>query len=291
MLHSGRALLYVVSEPADAVNLKQLALAAGADLQMPVEFSPTSANNLRRDLFLVDVRRDRPPFSIFGDGLVEQISPLRFSGGLASRRLGQGSADDILAVYSDRSAALVLSSCGAGMLAVLNVDLNNSNLPSSPAFVPLIGELVEQLTTPRTQHPTVASGEPSVIYFPPEAGDPAGLRVIGPGGNKQNDASEITSDQLGVMWRTSAVGLPGVWRVDRGGRTVFAAASVIPAEESDLSSLDADVLTKRIAGGRKIEYRGSHEPNNATDDTWTWLAAACLAIMLVELVALRTFRV
>src|SRR5256885_568479 len=73
------------------------------------------------------------------------ISPLRFGGGLNSRRLEGGLADDILASYSNRSAGLVVTACGGGTLAVFNADLNVSNLPKSPAFVPLLAELTNRM--------------------------------------------------------------------------------------------------------------------------------------------------
>ena len=38
LLRRGRGILYVAAEASDAVNLKAIAGAAGADLKMPVEF-------------------------------------------------------------------------------------------------------------------------------------------------------------------------------------------------------------------------------------------------------------
>src|SRR5207249_3853929 len=116
-LRRGRGVFYVAAEPTDATNLKLLADAAGSELQLPVEFTPPPAGQRRRDLFLAEVRRDQPPFSVFGDGLASVTGSLRFAGGLSSRRLEGALADDVLAAYSDRSACLVVSACGGGTLA------------------------------------------------------------------------------------------------------------------------------------------------------------------------------
>src|SRR5207253_56465 len=110
---------------------KLLADAAGSDLQMPVEFAPPSAGQLRRNLFLTEVDRQRPPFDVFGDEAGAVLDPLRFSGGLASRKRENGLADDVIAKFSDGSAGLVITACGAGAVAVLNADLGTSNLPGS----------------------------------------------------------------------------------------------------------------------------------------------------------------
>ena len=50
-------------ELVDATNLKRLCEVAGSGLQMPVEFTPPPAGQVRRDLFLTSVRRDSPPFA------------------------------------------------------------------------------------------------------------------------------------------------------------------------------------------------------------------------------------
>ncbi len=185
LLHRGRPILYVAGELIDATNLKRLCEAAGSGLQMPVEFTPPPAGQVRRDLFLTSVRRDSPPFDVFGDSLTSTIGRLRFAGGLSSRRLETGVDADVLAGYNDGSAGMVLSSSDAGGLAVINADLAASNLPKTSAFVPLLAELVEQMLDRRRAADSAVCGEPLVALCPAEAGMAAGLRIRGPqnGGN------------------------------------------------------------------------------------------------------------
>src|SRR5207253_468431 len=107
---------------------------------------------------LANIRQDAPPFAVFADS-TGWADGLRFGGGLATQRRDDGLADDVLAGFGDRSAFLVMTACGDGMLAVLNADLGASNLPSSPAFVPLIGELSSRLLGRPRSSDAVPCGE------------------------------------------------------------------------------------------------------------------------------------
>jgi hypothetical protein len=272
----------------DAANLKLLAGAAGSELQMPVEFVPPPGGQRRRDLFLTGVSRDQPPFSLFGDSLAAVTGTLRFSGGLASRRLEGALADDILATYSDRSACLVISPCGAGALAVLNLDLEASNLPASPAFVPLVGELMGRLLGRQRFGEGPACGEPLAVHLPPAAGPVAGLKVIGP--EPAEDPGRLVEESGGVLWHQQALGKPGVYQVKRGNDTVFAVAAAVPPEEGDLRPLDPDVLRDRLAGGRAVHFHAAAREGEGRHDLWTWMAVACVACLFGEILALKLFR-
>jgi hypothetical protein len=287
-LRRGRGILYVTADNEDATNLKRLTEGAGAELQMPVEFAPPSATQRRRGLFLTEVRREQVPFRVFGDGLAGLTGTLRFSGGLASRRLEGALADDILATYNDRSTCLVVTACGAGTLAVLNVDLSASNLPGSPAFVPLIGELMGRLLGAQRVAEAVPCGEPLALSLPPAAGPAAGLSVTGPASGV---LGQLVEEGGGIHWRSPAAEAPGVYEVKRGDRVVFAAAVAVPPEESDLRSLDPQVFQGRLAGGRRIYYRAAAGEGERHDDLWVWLAVACIGCMLGEVLMLKAFHV
>ncbi len=296
LVRRGRAMLYVASDPVDAVNLRQLTDALGQSMQMPVEFSPPPSGNARHDLFLTQARREQAPFSVYGDGVDRVLAGLRFSGGLASRRLDRGIEDDILAGFNDQSAALVVTAAGAGTLAVLNADLGNSNLgsPSSEAakvFPVMIHELVERMLGQSQRNPAVLCGEAALVPLPPEAGAMAGLRILGPPGVEENQLGQLIDSASGAMWRTSPSAPPGVYQVERDGATVFALALELSPEESDLRAIDPEVITGRLAGGRHVQFHAGTHGQDTRDDLWTWLAVACIGCMLCELTALRIFRV
>lgn len=289
LMRRGRSILYATAEAIDATNLKLIADAAGSDLQMPTEFVPPASGQPRRGLFLVEVRRGSAPFRVFGDEVSAAIEPLRFTRGLDSRQRENGLLDDVMAAYSDRTACLVVSACGAGSLAVFNIDLADSTLPQSPAFVPMVGELAGYLLGQRKAAASFACGEPVAVYLPPDAGVAAQLRLVGPE-TQVNDLGELVEESTGVLWRWPAAGEPGVYRAMAGNRPVLALATSIPAEESDLRSLERTVVTDRLAGGRKVHYRSAIVGQDVHDDLWTTLAVACVVFMLVELAALRMFR-
>lgn len=288
-LRHGRGVLYAACEDADAINLRALADAAGSDLQLPVEFMPVSRSQRRADLFLADTSRDQAPFRVFGDELPAVIGPLRFAGGLATRRLPTGLADDILASFNDQSACLVCTMCGMGTLAVLNADLEASNLPRSPAFVPLLAELVGRMHGSDAGR-SVPCGEPMVARLPAEAGAPSGLELLASAGPEITDLGDLAEDGTGVLWQWRSPGAPGVYQVQRGPDVVYALAAAVPAEESDLRPLAAGVLKDRLAGGRNVYYRGPDSDKDGREDAWPWFAVACMLCLLAEVVALRVFR-
>jgi hypothetical protein len=200
---------------------------------------------------------------------------------------------DILATYSDGSAGIVLSSCDAGALAVVNADLAASNLPKTSVFVPLLAELIEQMRDRHRAAETAYCGEPMVVQLPAEAGGAAGLRILGPGDAAADAAGrygELADEAVGAVWRWAAPAAPGVYRVERDGATVFAMAVDIPAEESRLDSLPPEVLTSRLAAGRPAVYRGMIDEGQRRDDSWKWFATACVACILGEISALLVFR-
>lgn len=288
LMTRGRSVFYVASEPADATNLKLLAEAGGTALRMPVEFTPADTGR-RRDLFLAEVRSNDPPWNVFGDELPAATGPLRFSGGLGSRRIEGGLEDDVLATYSDRSVCLMVTACGAGWLAVLNAELGDSNLPASPVFVPLVGELVEQLLEQRGGEQPMQCGEPFAVYLPPEAQSVEGLQIVGPAAGTA-EVGELVEESLGVFWRAGAAGAPGVYSVKRDNETIYAAAATLAPQESDLRPLEGSILNQRLAGGHQVYYRSATGSEGRVDDLWTWFAAACVLCMLVEVTALKGFR-
>ncbi len=298
----GKALIYAASEAADAGNLKLITDVAGASMHMPIEFVPPAGGHgmlARAALRLTDVREKEPPFSVFGDGVGAIVAQLRFAGGLASRNLNGGIMDDVLARLSDGSAFLVATNCGAGVLAVLNTDLAASNLPSSGAFVPLVGELVSVVRGHRAARGADSAapcGATLAQYLPAEVGAAAGLRVLADNGDAA-ELGELREDGTGVLWSWRAAGKPGTYSVvstvGSADQRVFAVATAVPAAESDLRSMLASELQARARGGaspRQVEYEEAGGTSEAKDRAWTWFAIACAACMMAELIALKALR-
>jgi hypothetical protein len=290
MLKRGRGMLYVGAESVDAANLKLLADAVGPALTLPVEFAPVPIGQERRNLFLGQVQRDAPLFAMFGDQLASLTGPLRFSGGLISRQQAGGLTDDVLATYSDGSACLVVTSGQGAPLAVLNVDLEQTNLPTSPLFVPLVGEIARRLLSGKQSGREQPSGEPLSVALPGKVDRADELAIEGPT-NTGVELGQLMQEPLGIVWHSPAAAAPGICQVKRAGQTIFALATVIPEEEADLRSLSADVFQTRLAGQRDVRFRAySADQAPERDRLWTLLAVVCIVSVLGEFVALRLFR-
>ncbi len=300
LLRRGRGVLYVAAESIDAANLKQLTEGANRRIALPVDFVPAPAGQARRNLSVAEVRRERSPFPIFGDELNVLLKPLRFSGGLDTRRREGTLDDDVLAQLSDRSALLVTASTDAGALVVLNADLGASNLPGSSMFVPLLGELTQSLLGRAQAAQETSSGEPFAASLPSDVEGIASLKIVASVGSESSPTDsgsnaaglgELTQESTGILWKSDAVGPPGVYQIMRGDDTVFALATAIPAVESDLRTLPADVFRDRLSGGREVRFTAvAGREGEERDRLWTWAAVACVVCLLAEVAALKTFR-
>lgn len=305
LLRRGRSALYVCGEMADAANLKLLADAA-PELRLPVEFFPTASpgtrgSRPRTNLRVEHFQKSEPPFSIFDEGVLSTIAALRFTAALGSRRSERGVSDEVLATYDDGSAMLVATSCGQGELAILNVDLAESRFPSSPLFVPLIHELVARLTSARRQIDRTGSGEPLMLHLPAEPESAGQLRVtrwhsdspapatdgMSAGGH---EFGELIEDSNSILWRWDAAGVPGIYCVRHRDNVVFALATALPGEESDLDPAPPAQLESQASAGRRAHYRAAADQQPRDDDQWSWLAVACVLCMLGELGILRIFK-
>jgi hypothetical protein len=287
----GKPILYVTAESQDAVNLKLLLDTLGESVRLPVEFVPPPLGQPRRDLTLVSVKRDRPPFNVFGDQLNSVLGELRFSGGLLSRRLEGRTDDDLLAMYSDGSASLVSMTTDAGALTVLNVDLHHSNLPTTGAFVPLIEELLHGLVDRRRSSASAHCGEPIFVQLPGDAGSAAVLQTF----DLQRTAAEknygeLLDEETGTVWNWRSPDRPGVYGIKRGESIVFAQAAVVPSEESDLESLDLQTLAPRLAGGHSTYYHNIADGGERRHDFWIWFVIACVLCMIGEVSTMIAFR-
>jgi len=298
LLRRGRAILYVTSELVDANNFRQLVDVLGQELQPPVELLPNQREAVRNGFAISDVQSGLRPFSVFGDSLAVLLASVRISGGLVTRRVPNSLDDDLLATLSDRSTLLFVNSVGAGNLGVLNADLSDSNLPRQQAFVPLMAELTDLLLPENDSQATAFCGEPLTRLLPPEASGLSGLSVshrstdsvLSGGDVKNSDAGQLRESGDGVLWQWTEARVPGIATIANGEQAVFSLALKSPPEESDLRSLDENVLTERLAGGRETSFRQSSRPMSSRDDSWIWFAASCVVALIGEIVALRFFR-
>ena len=294
-LKRGKGLLYVTSELVDAVNLKHLGEILGSDFQPPVELVADHDNELRRELFVRQVKSREPPFSVLGSNdAASLLTPIRFRGGLGTRATTEGLRNQVLAELSDTSALLYLSSVGAGQLAVLNTDLSRSNWAVQPSFLPVIGELIKSLLAQRGQSDQVHSGEPLVRILPAAITDSSPLKgrtLDGPEPNGSDFGQwQWVAGQSSVVWNWKEPPGAGIYSLEENAAPVWMVATSAPAGESNLSALDEEVLTKRIGGDRAVGFVTSDSDDENSDELWKWLVVGCLIGLIGEVLALRCNR-
>jgi hypothetical protein len=225
--------------------------------------------------------------------LPSYLEELRFSGGLATSPQPGSIAEEVLSRFDDQSAFLVAVESDASTFAVVNADLGQSNFPSSPMFVPMLGELVQRRLSGRANRAEpLLSGEPFSLVLPPDIEGAAGLTVSGPErAATENETGELVADSQGVVWRAPSAGVPGSYEIRREKRTLFVAPVVLAAEESDLRRIGADVFKERLAGGRSLEFHSAlDDRSQEQDNLWIWLGIGCVGCVLLELTTLAWFR-
>ena len=291
-LRRGRGILYIVSELADGVNLQAIEQQLGATMQLPVRFVPPAGRRARRGLSVFEVSRRESPFVVFGDALDSAFAGVRVGGGLGTEQTEQSLKDRILAKLSDQSAMLLMTDAGDGKIAVLNADLDQSNLAVQPPFLPLLGELIGNLLAPSSAENEADCGLPLVRLMPPSVDleDQLAVRPIGDWPESPEGYGNWEASPTGVLWQWPRPDRVGAYGVQRDGETMLAVAVTTPASESDLSTLDAGVIDSTTDGARPVGFRDARESSDDKDHWWNWLLVACVLGLVGEVVALRIFR-
>jgi len=290
----GCGLLYVASELVDAMNGDRLGQQLGAGFEPPVQLVAADQGAIRKDLFVTRLKQRQTPFRILGSEAESSFRPVRFAGGLPTRTVAEGLADQVLAELSDSSALLYLTGVDAGQVAVLNADLGASNWPTQSSFVPVLAELVKSLLS-GSGGTTAACGEPLVRLLPAQLNSEAVLTAA-PLTDQTPPATdygkwEWSSSQGALVWTWAEPTGPGIYALRQSGNVAMAVATAPPAVESDLQMLDSSLLTEQTAGGRQVGYSDPAADESDRDDLWNWLIAACLLGLIAEITALRLFRV
>ena len=295
LLRRGRPILYVAAELIDATNLKRLGEAAGSGLQMPVEFAPPPAGQVRRDLFFtVDAARQpavrrlrRQPGG--GDGPAAfcrraEFPPAGYGrgrrrAGRLQRRLGRHRA---LLVRRRRAGGDQRRSGGVEPAQDLGLRA-------------VLAELVEQMLDRHRAARRRFAASRWWRHLPRRGrrgGRPANPRA----GRRRRRGRRRPLRRTGRRGRGRGLAVGDA----RGRRASIASSatacpsspwpSTIPPEESRLEVLPPEVLTSRLAAGRTAVYHGAADEGRRRDDFWKWFAVACVVCILGETSALLCFR-
>ena len=295
LLRRGRPILYVAGELIDATNLKRLCEAAGSGLQMPVEFTPPPAGQVRRDLFLTSVRRDSPPFRVFGDSLTSIIGRLRFAGGLelaaARQRPGRRRAGHLQRRLGRHRAHLVRRR-RAGRDQRRSGGVEPAEDLGLRAAAGGIGRTDARSAVARPMRRCAASRWWPIC--PAEAGAAAGLRVVGPSGA----AADADAGRCGEL-ADEARGRGLAWAIaGTAGRLSRRARRRAGVRRGRQHSRRREPT--RSAAARRADRAGwpraarpsitaAVDEGQQRDDFWKWFAVACVVCILGEMSALVGF--
>lgn len=291
-LKRGRGLLYIASEFVDATNVAELSELLGSDFQPPVQLVPPNEQLTRKDLTIRKAQSRSGPFQVLGsNAAASSLRSVRIQGGLATQVSPNGIADDVLAELSDTSALMYMTSVAAGQIAVINADLGKSNWPVQQSFLPVISELTQSLLVGRSQSQATYPGEPLVRLLPPSLTSESILVARTVDGIPPEDGNfgkwQWTSEQGSMVWNWPNPTGPGIYALEENKQAVWMVATAAPAIESDLSSLEKQVLTERVSGSRSVGFSTVGDEDRPKDDLWKWLIVACCFGLVAEVVLLR----
>ncbi len=294
-IRRGRGLLLFMSEPADGANHSSLAGIWGQSYQSPVEWTNETRGEARRGLFVTKIQTRQLPFQVFGDSIYGGLANVKLGGGLPTVATREGLKGAVAAELSDGSAWLTITDCDAGKVAVVNCDLQKSNLVQEGIFVPIMAE-ISKLLLQRDFFELSLCGLPVVRTMPiaTSASEPFLVRAIDAISPSVQDQGkfEFSTAKRSIVWTWPESIGPGIYEVLQNDAPVFSVATTVPASEADLTCLDEASLKLQLEGfNQRVGIRNTQLSLDEEIDTWwTWLALACTGIMLLEVMILLWFR-
>lgn len=294
-IRRGRGLLMLMSEPADGSNHGSLAKLWEQSYQSPVQWTNESRGESRRGLFVAKVQTRQPPFQVFGDSIYGGLSNVKLAGGLPTVATREGLKGAVSAELSDGSAWLTITDCEAGRVAVMNCDLQKSNLIQEGIFVPIMGEICKLLLE-RDLIEKSLCGAPVVRMLPASASasEPFQVRAVDTLSPAVQDAGkfEFSTTKKSMVWTWPESVGPGLYEILQDNAPIYAVATSVPASEADLSVLDEETIKLQMEGEKqRIGVRNVRQSlEDQVDTWWTWFALGCTGIMLFEVLVLLWFR-
>jgi hypothetical protein len=95
------------------------------------------------------------------------------------------------------------------------------------------------------------------------------------------------SEQGSVIWNWAEPPGPGIYALEENNVPVWMVTTAAPGIESDLSTLEKQVLTERVSSGRRVGFSTTGDDQQPKDDLWKWMVVACLCGLVAEVVLLR----
>jgi len=164
---------------------------------------------------------------------------------------GENDAVRVLARLDDGEPLLVERQVGEGKVLLLgtSVHVDWTNLPLKKIFLPLVANLVFELSgAERARHDTLA-GSPLVLPLEDAAG-PVGVEILPPTGEtirRTTEEDESASDDVFRYTDTHQIGIYLIRRLDTVPPAQIAYSVNVDPEEADPETIDREELQKRFA--------------------------------------------
>lgn len=247
----------------------------------------TEAVQLQRgeSVRMTAVKSSHPVFEVFNEG--GRLPSARVYG---YQRAEPRAGASVLASFEDGSPALVESGTGAGRVLMYNSSLGMawSDLPLSPAYLPLVQQMVRYLGE-REVNAWHRLGQAFVVAKGAEGAPPA---VDAPSGERLKSGGASKDGELLLTGRE-----PGFYRLRYAAGHDFAAVNV-DGREGDFAKLNQDEFLAAFTGGDPAATRAadatgreSGEEIEARQRAWWPLLLVALLLLAAESVLARRTKV
>jgi len=286
-LMDGGNIVYFCDGKRDAENLALIDKAAGSDVVPLVLSAKRSSANIESGAQQILHGDFRSKFlRLFRGSERPNLALLQFYEYYSATANRKG---NVLLTYADGSPAMAVSHIGMGTLLVCNFSANElaSNFARQRIFPAWIQDLVKVLDSEETPDKAAETGDE--IHTEVWESDLKSGSVISPGGKMILTTRELDHGRYRVSFMAEQ---QGVYRLAEE-QTPYAFAVNVPADESDLRSIDLDSLPRRLEREQTAQFvEGQHdfEALNTGKPLFQYFVLAALGMLLLEAAATALFR-
>ena len=270
--------------------------AAGNGL-LPGEFvSPEgNINEQGRSVHILRQRFDHPALEFFNDQAHGDLSTAEIRQWYRIAVPTTENPDVVTMARLDNGDALLVERrAGDGVVVQVATacDADWSDLPQRPVYVPFVQQLVTTLASQVTPPQNIGTGEPAVVVFSGEFGNPS-LVVTTPDGSQRT----VTATRKGTMnlARFDATQRPGIYTVTTPDAKRIHVVSATSRNESVLDILNEEQLTRlaEVLQAAVIrtsaEYLDQDRLRRNGQEVWQLVLMTLLFLMAMELVLQQRF--
>jgi hypothetical protein len=296
-LKTGGGLVVFGGDPSMLRTLQSLNSSMGSGGALPWTPGPTRELTSTNDLLTISGGQWRSRLlRDFDEQSQLALSQIHFRRILTSTAVNPEA--NVLLTFSDGSPALASRQVGSGQLlvAAFSADAASSDFAKFGSFVALMQLLARELRPAVDQQVTGIVGQ-LWRHNEPVAPSSDPIQLVDPVGGVTPFAAAAPSDGSGTNTTTPSTLLlespdrPGVYRFERGGKTLATATVQIDPRESRLDRIDKSALERLLQSSGQTHKVLQLDSASATLSSlgkplWHWVLVAALVAIAVELACL-----